>query len=220
MAILITSILAGVIYGSYMGGLRIIYDSQQDMERTHMASLVLDRIASDLACAFLRADKEYLVFVGTGGTGGEYPSDSVTFISSHYERSGRDTRESTLCEVSYFLDPGNRDELFILRRENPRLDEDPFSSGETRVIGEGVAGLKLEYNGEEGWTSSWDSRENSSLPTAIRISLVFRTEEAGGGEEGEEAVKYTTFVTETAIPAGGNWEEKEEDETGGEKQKK
>lgn len=218
VAILITSILAGVIYGSYMGGLRIIYDSQQDMERTHMASLILDRITSDLACAFLRADKEYLFFVGAGDGEGEYPSDSVTFISSHHERQGRDARESTLSIVSYFLAPGDRDELFILRRENPRLDDDPFSGGETRVIGEGIAGLKFEYSGEEGWTSSWDSRESVSLPTAVRVTLTFRTEEEAGGEKGEEAVRYTTFVTETAIPAGGDWEEKEEEEaTGGEK---
>jgi prepilin-type N-terminal cleavage/methylation domain-containing protein len=220
VAILITSIVAGVIYGSYLGGLRIIYDSQQDMERTHMASLILDRIASDLACAFLRADKEYLFFVGTGGGEGEYPSDSVTFISSHHERQERDARESTLSIVSYFLAPGDKDELFILRREDPRLDDDPFSGGETRVIGEGVAGLKFEYNGEEGRTSSWDSRESASLPTAVRVKLVFRTDEDAGGKEGEEAVRYTTFVTETAIPAGGNWEEKEEEDTGGEQQKK
>ncbi|MCX6338406.1 MAG: prepilin-type N-terminal cleavage/methylation domain-containing protein [Candidatus Aureabacteria bacterium] len=222
VAILITSIIAGVIYGSYMGGLRIIYDSQQDMERTHMASLILDRITSDLACAFLRADKEYLVFVGEEGAEGEYPSDSVTCISSYHERPRRDARESTLSEVSYSLDPGDRDELFILRREDPTLDDDPFSGGETRVIGEGVAGLKFEYSGEEGWASSWDSRESSSLPTAVRVKLIFRTEEEAGGGEGEEAVRYTTFVTETAIPAGGNWEEKEEEEkeAAGEKQKK
>jgi type II secretion system protein J len=212
VAILITSILAGVIYGSYMGGLKIIYASQKDMERTHMANIVLNRIASDLACAFLRADKEYLVFVGQGGGDGEYSSDGLTFISSNHERSSKDARESTLSEVSYFLDPEGGDELYILRREDPSLDEDPFSGGETRIIGEGVAELKFEYNGEGGWTSSWDSRENSSLPIAVRVSLVFRTEEAGGGEEGEEAVRYTTFTTETAVPAGGDWEEKEEEE--------
>lgn len=220
MAILITSILAGIIYGSYMGGLKIIYASQQDMERTHMAGIILDRITSDLECAFLRADKEYLIFVGEGGGDGERASDSVTFISSSHERSARNAPESTLSEVSYFLDPDGGDELLILRREDPSLDEDPFSGGETRVIGEGVAGLKFEYYGEEGWASSWDSRENSSLPTAVRVSLVFRTEEAGGGEEGEEAVRHTTFVTETAVPAGGDWEEKDEEEEGTEQQKK
>ena len=214
VAILITGILAGVIYGSYMGGLKIIYASQKDMDRTHMANVILDRISSDLACAFLRADKEYLVFVGGGGGDGDYPSDSVTFISSYHERTARDARESTLSEVSYFLDPSGGDDLYILRREDTSLDDDPFSGGETRIIGEGVAGLKFEYYGEEGWTSTWDSRENSSLPTAVRVSLVFRTEEAGGGEEGEEAVRYTTFVMETAVPAGGNWEEKEEEEEG------
>lgn len=216
MAILITSILAGIIYGSYMGGLRIIYASQKDMERTHLAGIILDRIASDLACAFLRPGKEYLVFVGEAG--GDSP-DTVTFATSNHDRAARDARESTLSEVSYFLDPAGGDELYILRREDPSLDDDPFSGGGTRIIGEGVAGLKFEYNGEQGWSSSWDSRENSSLPTAVRISLVFRTEEAGGGEEGEEAVRYTTFVTETAVPAGGNWvEEEEEEETEQKKQ--
>ncbi|MEJ2744777.1 MAG: type II secretion system protein GspJ [bacterium] len=220
MAILITSVIAGIIYGSYMGGLRIIYASQKDMERTHMADVILDRITSDLACAFLRADKEYLIFVGGGGDG-EYSSDSLTFISSNHERASRDARESTLSEVSYFLDPDGGDDLYILRREDPSLDDDPFSGGDTRIIGEGVAELRFEYNGEGGWTSSWDSRENSSLPTAVRVSLVFRTEEAGGGEEGEEAVRSSTFVTETAVPAGGDWEEEEgEEEEEGAEQKK
>jgi prepilin-type N-terminal cleavage/methylation domain-containing protein len=212
MGILITSILAGIIYASYMGGLKIIYASQKDMERTHMAGVILDRITSDLACAFLRADKEYLVFVGGGGGDGEYSSDSLTFVTSNHKRPSRNARESTLSEVSYFLDPEGGGELFILRREDPTFDEDPFSGGDTRIIGEGVASLKFEYNGEGGWTSAWDSRESASLPVAVRVSLVFRTEEAGGGEEGEEAVRYTTFVTEIAVPAGGNWEEEEEEE--------
>lgn len=212
MAILITAVLAGIIYGSYMGGLKIIYASQQDMERTHMAGVILDRIAADLSCAFLRPDREYLVFVGEAGGDGERSSDVLTFVSSNHERTSRAARESTLSEVSYFLDPSGGDDLYILRREDPSLDDDPFSGGDTRIVGEGVAGLKFEYYGEDGWNSIWDSRENSSLPTAVRISLVFRTEEAGGGEEGEEAVRYTTFVTETAVPAGGNWEEDEEEE--------
>lgn len=212
VAILITSIIASVIYGSYMGSLRIIYDSQKDMERMNMARLILDRISSDLSCAFLRDYREYLVFVGMDSGEGKTGADSVMFTASNNDRPERDSAESDLCEISYYLDPDEGGELFILRRKDPTLDEDPFSGGETRIIGEGVAGLDLEYFDGESWLPSWDSRDDNSLPRAARITLVFVTEEEGGEGEGEEAIRYTTFGTEVAIPLGGSWEEEEEEE--------
>jgi len=211
VAILITSIIAGIIYGSYIGGLRIIYGSQKEMERTAIARLLLDSLSADLSCAFLRPDREYLVFVGEDGSSGDRPSDKLTFISSDHARSERDAPESELCEINYFLDPEGGESLYLLRREDPALDEDPFSGGEIRIVGEGIAGLDFEYLGEEGWVPSWDSRNDNSLPRAVRVSLVFQTEEAGGPEEGEEAVRYTVFKTEVALPLGGSWEEEEEE---------
>ncbi|HOE26259.1 MAG TPA: type II secretion system protein GspJ [bacterium] len=205
VAILITSIVAGVIYASYRGALQIIYASQEDMEQTTMARLMLDRISGDFSCAFLRGGKEYLVFVGDDG--GDAPgADSVTFIAATHLRSERDARESVLSEVAYSLDP----EGYLLRREDPSLDEDPFSGGETRAIGEGVAGFDLEYLGDGGWVASWDSRVDDSLPRAVRVTLTMATGREGGGEAGEEAVRLSTFRTETSIPLGGSWEEEEE----------
>lgn len=209
VAILITSIVAGVIYGSYMGALKIIYASQKDMERTTMARLMLDRVSSDLACAFLRAGKEYLVFVGADGGEEGRGADTVTFITATHERPERDIPESALSEVTYSLDPGDGGG-YLMRREDPTLDEDAFSGGEYRAIGEGLAGLDFEYLGDGGWVPSWDSREHDSLPRAARVTLTMATEEEGGGEEGEEAVRYSTFRTEVAMPLGGSWEEKEE----------
>lgn len=204
VAILITGIVAGVIYGGYMGALRIVYSSQKDMERTTMARLLLDRVSGDLACAFLRAGKEYLVFIGVDG-GDENGADSVNFITASHDRSERDVPESALSEVAYSLDPDGR----LMRREDTTLDEDAFSGGEARAIGEGVAGLDLEYLGDDGWVPSWDSRTDDALPRAARVTLTMSTGEEGGGEEGEEAVRATTFRTEVAMPLGGSWEEKE-----------
>ena len=212
VAVLITSIIAGVIYASYMGSLRIIHKSQTDIERTNMASHVLDRISSDLSCAFLRAYKEYMIFVGVDSGDDEFGADTLTFIASNHIRSSRDAPESNLSEVSYFLEPGLDENLYIFRREDPTLDEDPFSGGETRVIGEGIASLDFEYSGEGGWASSWDSREENSLPYAVRVKILFRSEEEGGDEEGEEAFRYIDYSTEVAIPLGGSWEEEEEEE--------
>lgn len=212
IAILITGIVAGVVYSSYIGGIRIILSAQRDMDRTSMGRIVLDRLATDFSGAFLRAGKEWLVFVGVDTGGGEAGgSDTVTFISANHRRSERDAHESTLSEVSWSLDPGAKGELFITRREDPTLDEDPFSGGETRVVGEGISGLDFEYFDGESWTSSWDSREEDLLPLAVRATLVLRTEEEGGGEKGEEKIRSTTFATESAVPAGGDWEEKEEE---------
>jgi type II secretion system protein J len=211
IALLISGIIVGVIYASYMGSLRIIYNSQTDMERTHMARILLNRIDTDLRCAFLRAYKEYLVFVGVDSGEGEFGSDTLTFTASNHRRSERNAPESTLCEVSYSLDPERDENLYILRREDPTLDEDPFSGGETRIIGEGVAGLDFEYYDGESWVPSWDSREEYSLPYAVRVKLLLREEE-GEEEEGEGAARYIEYSTEVAVPLGGNWKEEEEEE--------
>lgn len=205
VAIFITGLVAGVLYASYLGAIRIVYSSQKDMERTTMARLMLDRVSDDFACAFLRAGKEYLVFVGADGGGEGDGGDEATFITASHERPARDARESELSEVSYSLDP----EGYLMRREDTTLDEDAFSGGVTRAIGEGLAGLDFEYLGDDGWVPAWDSRTDDQLPRAVRVTFTMETEEEGGGDEGERAMRRTTFRTEAVMPAGGDWEEKE-----------
>ena len=200
VAILITGLVSGIIFASYMGAIRIVYSSQKEMERTALARLMLDRVSDDLACAFLRAGREWLVFVGEEGRDGGPGADSVTFITASRARPGREVRESELSEVSYRLDPDGR----LMRREDTTLDEDPFSGGSERAIGEGLAGIEFEYLGDDGWVPSWDSRTHDQLPRAARVTLVMETEEGGEGEAARRAV----FRTEAVVPAGGDWEEK------------
>ncbi|MDD5557849.1 MAG: type II secretion system protein GspJ [bacterium] len=212
VAILLTGLIAGIIYGSYMGSLRLIGDAYESMERAAVARQILGRMEADLSCAFLRADREWLVFVGEEGGGGGLPRSTIAFIASNRGRSSRDAPESELSEVAYFLDPGEGARLHIMRREDPTLDGDPFSGGETRIIGEGVAGLRFEYFDGDGWAGAWDSREANELPLAVRVTLTFRTDEGRGDEAGEGAVRTTTFASEIAVPLGGGWEEDEEEE--------
>lgn len=213
VAVLITSIIAGIIYASYMGSLKVIQSARSDSEQVNMARFILERITADLRCSFLRGYREWLVFVGLDDGDAGSGDDAVSFIASSHDRPERDAAESKLCEVSYFLDTGGGDSLYLVRREDTTLDDDPFSGGDTRIIGEGVAGLDFEYFDGESWGCCWDSREENELPRAVRVSLTFLSEEKGGaeGEEGETA-RYTTYSTEVAIPLGGSWEEEDEEE--------
>lgn len=211
VAIVITSVVAGVLYGSYLGSLRIIHGSHKGIEQLNMARHILGRISADLGSAFLRGYREYLVFVGVDGGDEEFGADTVTCIVAGHARSERDAAESELCEVSYFLEQGPEDEIYVVRREDPTLDQDPFSGGEMQVVGEGVRSLDFEYYDGESWMGSWDSREGNVLPLATRITVTLRSEEKGE-ETGEEEVKYAEFSTVVTMPAGGSWEEEDEDE--------
>ena len=46
VAILITGLVSGIIFASYMGAIRIVYSSQKEMERTALARLIAMRTKS------------------------------------------------------------------------------------------------------------------------------------------------------------------------------
>jgi general secretion pathway protein J len=66
-----------------------------------------------------------------------------------------------------------KDALRLVERLVPT--DDPFASGDERVLSRSVTRFTLAYRDESGeWQEKWDGREAGGLPTAIRFELAVR----------------------------------------------
>ena len=172
-------------------------------DRHHEARQVISRMAKELRQAFLRDElnqalREEGPTMVTRFLGQE---DELYFQTAAHLRLQAGSRESDQSEVQYFLRRSNRDTPYkdgqtLYRRESKRLDDDPEKGGTVWPVLDGVKALKLEYwdeakaIGDDAWQSDWDSNDNKTLPSRVRISLVLVSERESG--------KDIRFVTQAA----------------------
>lgn len=175
-----------------------------------------DRIDGDLALerslAIVRRDLSGIMLpggtlsgqlqTGVGGTteldlsGGERISPDI------YTSSGRIDGWSSFADVqsvAYFLAPdadgANTKSLVRVVTRNLLPVQDPTSTSETLVSGLSSAEM-LFYDGVD-WTDSWDSTATSTLPAAIKLSLVLAPREADAAGPTPEPIELVVPVLVT-----------------------
>lgn len=158
------------------------------------ASLALDRLSRDLTMTVLYSDVEMLglsssaeqmtksVFIGVNNG----DQDKLTFETFSHIRYLKDSKESDLAEVSYFLEPQTEEEeesrgnLYALKkREASPPDAEPEEGGSVITLLEGVKELNLRYYDlkKVEFSDEWDSTKVdylNKLPDAVEISLVMQ----------------------------------------------
>jgi type II secretion system protein J len=175
-------------------------------ETTFRAStLALDRLSRDLQMAVLFSSADLLgvsaggeqmtksVFVGTNNG----DQDKLIFNTLSHIRYLKDTKESDLAEVSYFLEPEEEGEggFFVLKkRVSSPPDAEPEQGGAAFALLEGVKELNFRYydprKGEYG--DDWDSTKLdfvNRLPRAVEITLAVRDP-----NDEEETVRFSTVA--------------------------
>lgn len=158
------------------------------------ASLALDRISRDLQMAVLFSNVEFLgvseageqrtksVFVGENNG----DQDKIAFNSVSHVRYLKDTKESDLAEVGYFLEPEEEKEeggvsgLFALKkREQSPPDAEPDQGGTVMTLLEGVKELNFRYydRRKTEFGEEWDTTKVDfvgKLPRAVEITMVIQ----------------------------------------------
>lgn len=173
-------------------------------ERDHVARVALAKISRDLRSAFLSAHVNTLqtqraaltAFVGRDQSHGDR-LDLTTFT---HRRLMRHAHEGDACEVGYRVEE-RRDsgQIYdLVRRESPRIDDEPQRGGIVDVLVTDVADFQLRYFDPttRQWKDSWDTTQATGevgrLPPRVRITLTLN-------ERDRSRVSERVYRTETPV---------------------
>jgi general secretion pathway protein J len=178
-------------------------------ERYREGRMALGRITRELQSAYLSKhlpiDQSLVVgqtvFQGEPGA----PADRVDFTAFVHRRLDRDSHESDQAELSYYglESPHEAGRIDLIRREAPRIDDEPRDGGRAQVLATDVDLFDLSYlDPLTGlWTERWDStealRQAERLPWQVRVTLILN----GGARSDEGRAHGTiTFATKVSLP--------------------
>ena len=148
VAVVITFLMVGVIYGSYRGVFGTMQKSKRVFSDYQTIGLLLRRMNEEIASAFVSSD---LPFVGE--------KRELEFWTT------KNTGISDLGKINYFLRQNEEGETFLLRRESIPFTQIPGKAFSLASIDE----ISFQYfNGEE-WSSEWDAE--TKLPRAVAIEI-------------------------------------------------
>lgn len=168
-------------------------------ERYSQIRMALDRMASEIAVAFLSEHYDHKRFrerptVFKGEDRGH--RDELLFTALANERFELDSKTSDQGVFKYFVDrdPEDRKVESLFRRVNPIIDEEAERRGARAVLCENVKSFDLEYwdSQKVEWVDEWDASRPEHmgvLPERVRIALTVVDEEG----------KDHTFSTQARI---------------------
>jgi general secretion pathway protein J len=189
IAVVLLAIISVLVFQSMgsMAGSRERFETRSQVYRG--ANVFLDRMTRELATTVLYANIELLGVsangeqmsksVFSGANNGD--QDKLTFDNLSHTRYLKDSKESDLAEVTYFLEPQEEgDGLFVIkRREKCPLDAEPGEKGKVTVLLDGVRELNFRYydpvKGE--YQEEWDTTKldfANRLPRAVELTLVLQ----------------------------------------------
>lgn len=183
--VLIAVSLLAMIGAATLGSFQLAWEQKQQVEaedeRYAQVRGALDRIANDLAVAFLsehydrkRYRERPTLFKGLD----RGRRDELTFTAFANERMDEDSKTGDQTVLKYFVerDPENNRVDSLFRRTNPVIDEDAERRGRRQVLCEDVKNFELEYwdAAKNEWTDEWDASRTEHfgvLPERVRVTL-------------------------------------------------
>ncbi len=168
VAIVILSIMLGVVYASFFGTTRTfaVLESNEDVYQT--AQTLLDMMGRELRSA--------TALEGSNAELEDTAVDAINMITTAHRRSGPDVREGYLAQISYFLDvDAETDERVLVKSVDTSPDDDYRSGGTLYVLSDQVESLNIFYykQEDEEWLEEWAADE---MPLLIRLELTLLDE--------------------------------------------
>lgn len=189
IAVVLLAIISFLVYQS-MGSAIGSKERFETREQTYrVANIFMDRVTKELATAVLYANIELLGVspngeqmsksVFSGSNNGN--QDKLTFDTLSHTRYLKDTKESDLAEVTYFLETQEEGGgLYSLKkRDKSPLDAEPGEKGRVMVLMDGVKEFNLRYYDpvKAEYAEEWDTTKldyANKLPRAVEITLVLQ----------------------------------------------
>jgi general secretion pathway protein J len=201
VAVVILAMVSTVVWSSFRDTTTTKKNVEAQAVRYRTVRLALDRMAREIAMAFLSQNEDTAQperrtrFVGKKRNG----IDELVFSYFGHQRLYEDTAESDTAVVSYTNEPDRerRNVINLMRRESRRLgyfkpEELP---GQYDILCDDITKLKLDYwdSRDKQWREEWNTTSADGqidrLPSKVRITLAVR----------DERGKEVNFQTQTRI---------------------
>jgi len=193
IAVVLLAVISLLLWQSMGGAINSKERSEKREQAYRGANLVMNRMTRDLSMCVLYSSLEFLgisssseqmtksVFTGTNSG----DQDKLTFDTLSHVRYLKNTKESDLAEVTYFVDKSQSEEegeagnYALKLREKSPLDAEPDQNGKVMTLLEGVKEFNFRYYDvtKNEYKDEWDTTKidyGNRLPRAVEITLVIQ----------------------------------------------
>ncbi|NIS60473.1 MAG: hypothetical protein GTO13_07200 [Proteobacteria bacterium] len=189
-------VILTIIYGTFNSSMRAFTVMENLGDAYGQARLILNRMSEEIGSVYLSKNNSNpgTGLLGEDGEQDDLPFDSLHFTSLSHVRWVKDSRESELCEIGYYLEKDPETEKsFFFRREDWNVDGTLQEGGVVLEMAEGVDGLNFRYYDGEEWVDEWDSKARNGLPKAIEVVLLMS----------DQSQKRIAFSNVIPVPMAG-----------------
>jgi general secretion pathway protein J len=196
VACAILSLVLAALYGVFSRTLTSKRMAEERVARARAARVVLLRIGEDLRGSFPLATA-YGGFAGETRRREDFPTASLSFISTAHPLLTSQASEGGLCRIGYRLVSDStmptRYQLVRSVQLDIRADQDATENEMTLL--RQVRGLRFRFFDGQNWIEEWGvGRPRGRLPYAVEMTLFLE----GPRDEG------VTFSTVTDLPLAGS----------------
>ena len=168
-------VILTIVYNTFNSSIKAFTAMENQGDAYARARIVLNRMSEEIASIYFSPQNRNTGLVGEDKDDDDLPADALHFTSLSHIRWVKDSKESELCEIGYYLEKDeDTRESFLFRREDWNVDGTLEEGGNPLEMAEGVDGLNFRYYDGDEWLDEWDSRIKGDLPKAIEVVLVMR----------------------------------------------
>jgi general secretion pathway protein J len=168
-------VILTIVYTTFNSSIKAFTAMENQGDAYARARIVLNRMSEEIGSIYFSLQNRNTGLVGEDKDEDDLPADSLHFTSLSHIRWVKDSKESELCEIGYYVEKDEETrESFLFRREDWNVDGTLDEGGNPLELAEGVDGLNFRYYDGEEWLDAWDSRIKGGLPKAIEVVLVMR----------------------------------------------
>ncbi len=187
-------VILTIVYNTFNSSIKAYTAMENQGDAYAQARIVLNRMSEEITSVYFSGQNRNTGLVGEDKDEDDLPADSLHFTSLSHIRWVKDSKESELCEIGYYLEKNEETrESFLFRREDWNVDGTLDEGGNPLEVAEGVDGLNFRYYDGKDWVDEWDSRIKGEMPKAIEVVLVMRDPRRG----------RITFSSIFSIPMAG-----------------
>jgi general secretion pathway protein J len=174
IAVGILMVILAIIYSTFNSSMKVFSAMETREDAYGQTRLILNRMAEEIGSTYWSdANPTKTGLLGEDKEEEGLPFDSLHFTSLSHIRWVKDSRESELCEIGYYLETDREmEKTFLFRREDWNVDGTLEEGGITLELAEGIDGLNFRYYDGEEWVDDWDSKAKGGLPKAIEVILL------------------------------------------------
>lgn len=180
VAISILAMIVLITFESISNSLTTREALETEDSSNQSARVALDRLRRDLRLAYLTPNTAAVNTYVTTFVGQNRDPDVLFLASLSHHRMYRESRECDQTEITYWAepDPDVSGAYALLRREAPRIDNEPDQQGLIAPLAYKLKSMDFRYLNPKTneWLEEWDSsgvEQANKLPRAVQVVLVF-----------------------------------------------